>query len=287
VPACTVSRHGLAMSRPTLKPKSRGKRGLCTGWSASASRRNTRFLWSIREDQLPSLGIAFTGTIRDCPPHPDLWKALREAFFVRLRRSGLKLAHWVTEWQLRGCPHLHCALYFDAPRESLQAITHQVLRHWLEVSASYGSLTHSQHLAAITDSVGWSQYTAKHASRGAAHYQRSDACIPSAWKGRSVGRVWGHLGDWPTIDPVRYTLDEASFFKLRRILKGYRLSQARNERDPKKRARRITSARRSLKSPDSQKSRLRGQSEWISARTSERVLDLFDSGVLGAEVLQT
>lgn len=122
------------------------------------------------------------------------------------------------------------------------------------------------------DDVGWLQYLSKHASRGAAHYQRAMSTIPKGWQ--KTGRMWGHLGDFPTREPQGLELDDRDWFKFRRIVRGWRLAQARGRKlfsedlgrrflDEQTRRRRIKSARRMLQCKDPLLSRCRGVSEWI------------------------
>jgi len=39
------------------------------------------------------------------------WTRLVKTLLQRLRRAGLLRWHWVVEWQRRGVPHLHLAVY--------------------------------------------------------------------------------------------------------------------------------------------------------------------------------
>jgi hypothetical protein len=116
MPVIQVYRHGMTAGvPPSMPPSPTHRRGDVQGWSKNATRSNTRFLYSVDETKLTGHGCAVTLTIRDCPPSAQDWKRLREALFVRLRRMGLVRAHWLTEWQRRGVPHLHGALWFDQP----------------------------------------------------------------------------------------------------------------------------------------------------------------------------
>ena len=95
----------------------------------------------------------------------------------------------------------------------------------------------------MSNELGWLQYLSKHAARGAAHYQRAQGSIPSGWEGMT-GRMWGHLGDFPTHEPLGLELDDCGWFRFRRIVRGWRCAQARSER--KVSPGRIKSARRML-----------------------------------------
>lgn len=250
----------------------------CKGWSLRSSRGNTRFLYSVRSPELPCtatgeplIGLSASLTLRRIPESHDEWKQLREAFLVRLRRKGLYRLHWLTEWQRRGAPHLHAAAWFHrsaaervvapycVPVEAFPAL---VKADWLELTtARYRAQADGQDIKPIFDDVGWLQYLSKHAARGAAHYQRALGSIPAGWE--KTGRMWGHIGEFPTSEPLGLDLDDLGWFEFRRVVRGWRLSQSRVSKEP--RGRRIRSARHMLTCKDPMLSRVRGVSEWIPA----------------------
>ena len=252
-------------------------RGDCAGWSAKSSRGNTRFLYSVRSSDLPVsadgsplLGLALSFTLRDCPPAHSDWQTLRRSFIKRLERRGLYRLHWLTEWQKRGVPHLHAAAWFDAsaawewmqkqyPGLPLEAFPALIKADWLQLTAPYRSSVSGQDIKPISDHLGWLQYLSKHAARGAAHYQRAIGSHPVGWQ--KTGRMWGHLGDFPTSEPLGLSLDNPGWFQFRRIVRRWRIANARQGNNP---ARRIRSARRMLKCSELHLSRVRGVSEWIS-----------------------
>ena len=191
---------------------------------------------------VPLLGLSGSLTLRDCPPSHDDWKTLREALFFRLRRKGLYRLHWLTEWQKRGVPHLHFAAWFlqsvvviniNQPAlsdsELAQVLSYLISADWLSISSVYRSSGLSQVVKPMSNELGWLQYLSKHAARGAAHYQRAQGSIPSGWEGMT-GRMWGHLGDFPTHEPLGLELDDCGWFRFRRIVRGWRCAQARSER---------------------------------------------------------
>lgn len=280
----TVWRHGMSLGNPpSSNSHRRAKRDTCQGWSNSSTRSNTRFLYSVDEQKLDRYGLALTLTLRYCPATHDEWKRLRTAFFKRLRRLGLVRAHWITEWQRRGVPHLHMAVWFDSsvlfpgtinmpalnawcspvPARIITGITEA----WLAVAAVHGAQWKGQHIKPISDSVGWFQYLSKHASRGLRHYQRSPENIPASWK-EKTGRMWGMLGDWPVSAAVKLYVDMAGFWAYRRIVQRWRLASARLSDDPF----RIRSARRMLRSTDPKMSAVRGVSEWIGQDMNMAIL---------------
>lgn len=268
MPVLTEYRHGCTAGvPPRVNSHERAKRDTVQGWSESSTRRNTRFLYSVDERKLTGPGFALSLTLRDCPPTPAEWKRTREAFFDRMRRMGMVRCHWLTEWQRRGCPHMHAAIWFDDALASLDPFALNTIRdHWLAVAGQWGAQARGQHVALITDSVGWFQYLSKHAVRGLGHYQRSPESIPPGWK--VTGRMWGHLGDWPTIDPTRYTVSNACFWAYRRIVQRWRLADARSSGDEH----RVRSARRMLQSSDRDSGSVRGVGEWIGQDMTQQIL---------------
>lgn len=227
-----------------------------SGWSQQSCRRNTRFLYSVDAPSLSGHGVAGTFTLKDCPPTSGAWHKLRKAFEMRLRRLGLVRGHWVTEWQRRGVPHLHCALYFD--QSDAHAVRATLTKHWLAVAQDYGPAPHAQYVLPITDAVGWFGYVSKHAARGVGHYQRNPENIPTAWQ-QKTGRVWGKLGDWPTRDAIELYLSPDAFWRFRRFTRSWRKADARKSGD----LRRFLSARRMLTCNKPNFSRVRGVSEWL------------------------
>lgn len=141
------------------------------------------------------------------------------------------------------------------PVEAFPAL---VKSDWLELTtARYRAEPSGQYIEPIFDEVGWLQYLSKHAARGAAHYQRALGSIPAGWE--KTGRMWGHIGDFPTSEPVGIELENPFWFTFRRIARSWRIAQARASG----KARRISSARGMLQCPQRPLSTVRGISEWI------------------------
>lgn len=294
-----VYRHGFTCgTAPTKNDHPREKRGEVAGWSQGATRRNTQFLRSVRESELPTdcqgnplRAIALTLTLKTCPATGDDWHKLRRAFLKRCERLGLYRCHWVTEWQRRGVPHLHGAFWFPEHVPPLD-----VLKHWLEVSAEHGAQLGAQYVLPITDAVGWFQYLSKHAARGVGHYQRSPENVPEGWKGKT-GRVWGKTGDWPVQEPVPVEMGPSAYYAFRRIVRNWRTADSRTtgvrdavglyrrkhpeakgkpEKDLYKPAgafKRLQSARGMLRCNDRNLSSVRGVSEWLPEETQFLILD--------------
>lgn len=245
--------NGLTMGMSTGGNPAPVKRGTITGWSAAAVRRHKRWLFSVVAPDLSGAGYALTLTVKDTPPSAREWHALRRNWIDRLERRGLVRLHWVVEWQKRGTPHLHVAAYFG--RALTPAERWDLLAQWTDVAAAYGAGWRSQDVKPIDGPMGWLKYLSKHAARGVAHYQRQGK--PEGWE--STGRLWGYVGDWPLVEPIEVTLTTAEYYRMRRLVRAWRVADARRAGDPA----RIAYARRSLKCPDADLSRVRGVSEWV------------------------
>lgn len=264
--------HGATMGTPPASNvHSRAKRGEVNGWSTSATRRNVAFLRSVEPDSLtttldgtPLIGWAGTFTLRDCPETSDDWHKLRRSFLKRLERRGLYRCHWVTEWQRRGVPHLHGAFWFP---ETVPAPYH-LTNAWLAVAAPYTVSERAQYILPINDAIGWFQYVAKHAARGTKHYQRSSDGIPEGWK--KTGRVWGKTGDWLTRDPLKLQISDDVYYRLRRLVRSWRVADARASGN----AYRLASARSMLTCHHRPSSSVRGISEWVDQDTMLTLLDV-------------
>jgi hypothetical protein len=266
MPVLSVYQHGSTSGTPPgMSKHERAKRDKVTGWTSKTARSNTAFLRSVVLDSLSGVGFAFTLTIRDCPDTHADWHKLRDSYLKRLNRMGAIRVHWVTEWQKRGVPHLHGVVYFpepDAGSTQHARYQHDLIKHWLEIAKMYTCLERGQNSKPISDSLGWLQYLAKHASRGAHHYQRSSLNIPDGWK--QTGRMWGRGGDWPIADPLVFNFSREANFAYRRLLRGYRVAQARIEGNP----RGIKAARRMLNCNVKNLSEVRGTSAWIPEHVS-------------------
>lgn len=292
MPVLKAYQHGLTAGIPPRENNHlRSKRGECEGWTHSSTRSNTRFLYSVEEPNLTGQGFAITLTLRDCPESHDDWHKLRRAYFERLRRMGLIRAHWLTEWQRRGVPHLHCAIWLPEPETRTESLVGDyrgydsritrygvyelwrlqvdLVGHWLSLAGSRGALPRSQTVEPIYDSVGWFKYLSKHAARGLSHYQRSPENIPEGW--RKTGRMWGHLREWPTREPIRLELDKPGFYAYRRIVRNYRVADARADGQASGKWRRFVQARRMLHCNDPKLSAVRGISEWIELEVNLQI----------------
>ena len=247
-----------------------------------------------------SRGWALTLTMRDCPPDSETFTRLRGAWLKRMERHGVDLSHWVVEWQARRVPHMHCAIYESIPvlhaldddgaavaapqgigagpapegsdaaaepkevpdgaglrpgMEGLDLGTVALLE-WIDVAGPYGATWSGQDVKPIEGAMGWLKYLSKHAARGVRHYQRQG--MPPGWE--KTGRLWGKGGAWPEIAPVRLQMSQPAFHRYRRLVRSWRVADARASGDP----RRISAARRMLASSDPKLSAVRGVSEWTA-----------------------
>jgi hypothetical protein len=245
------------MPPQTISNHQRAKRDVIHGWSKSTTRRLTQWLYSVESNGLTGHGYAVTLTMRDTPPNREALDRAFRALMARYDRMGVIRLQWVMELQRRGTPHFHMAVYLPEP---LPRGGWELAEHWLDVAQSWGAGWSAQKVEQLERVNGWLRYMSKHASRSAAHYQRQG--MPPGWT--KTGRLWGKRGDWPTVaEPMRFDLSREAWFKYRRLVRAYRLADARKERDPQRRAARIRSARRMLITGDRALSEVRGTSEWV------------------------
>lgn len=255
--------NGATFGTGNAKPP-KNQRGAVRGWSESAARRNVNFLYSVQTDRLDGYGYAVTLTLRDCPETSADFHAARRAWVERLRRAGLIRLHWVMEWQRRGVPHLHAAVYMSEPLQGAELVA-----WWLQIAGKRGWTAgfEAQDVKPIAGAVGWLQYLSKHAGRSKSHYQRQG--MPEGWE--TSGRVWGYVGSWPTLSYEPITLNGREIARLRRLMDAYLRAKARAEND----AARLQYLRRRRKAvTDPLRSRVLGVSEWIPEEVTLRLVSL-------------
>lgn len=245
----------------------RAPRGDIRGWTAATARRQRNWLWTVDPESLDGHGYAVTLTVRDTPETAADFDRLRRAYLKRLARMGAVRTHWVIEWQARGTPHIHAAVY--AREELTREQRNMLVGHWLAVSGDYASELSGQDMKRIDGPLGWLKYLAKHASRGAAHYQRSGH--PDGWD--KTGRLWGHTGDWPTVEPIELAdLSNPEFWRVRRLMRAWSIADARKAGDWS----RVRYLRRAPSAGDRSRSSYQGVSEWIPEDVMLRLVDLFE-----------
>ena len=270
MPTVTAYRNGSTAGIGGGNPNPK-KRDVVKGWTAGAVRRHTSWLYSVDAPQLDGVGYALTLTMRDTPATADDFHAMRKAFMMRVSRLGASRTHWVVEWQRRGTPHLHCAIYFPddvaaaSPGMSLPA---QMVFGWLDISEHLGAQKAAQHFDVIDGDLGWLQYLSKHAARGVKHYQRSGH--PAGWQ--RTGRLWGHGGNWPVDAPMKFDMTQPAYWRFRRLVRSWRIADARKSGDSK----RIKYARRMLSCGDRRLSEVRGVSDWLPEEISLQLIALLE-----------
>lgn len=245
----------------------RAKRGQVLGWTAATARRQVNWLRAIDATALSGQGYAVTLTLRNCPDTAADFHRYRRAWLMRLERMGAVRTHWVIEWTARGVPHLHAAVYFE---ERLRQPA-MLAVHWMLAVGSENEVgLQGQDVKEISGALGWLKYLSKHAGRGAAHYQRRGH--PEGWD--RTGRMWGHTGDWPEIEPIEIPgLSNQDFYRLRRIARAWAVADARKIGDFK----RMTYLRRAGRPDNERESRFQGVSEWIPEATALRLFEFLSS----------
>lgn len=233
MPVLTIGPNGAGVAAGGHGTHKRAKRQAIVGLSASAARRQVRFLQSVRGDMLDGLGLAITLTMRDLPEGPEELHAALDAFHQVCRRRLLIRGHWVIELQKRGVPHFHLGLYFAAAEEERAEISRELVNAWVAIAGKWGARVVGQHVERILEGNGWAKYCAKHAGRSVKHSQRQG--LPEGWE--SSGRLWGRWGFWPTNELVM-KIDPVTYVRLRRLLRSWRYADARKA---------LTSAERALR----------------------------------------
>ena len=260
--------NGASMGRGNAAPVG-GARGKVNGWTRGAVRRHLAWLWSVDCSALDGDGYGVTLTLRDTPASHEDWVALVARLHRAFRDAGVLRWHWVVEWQRRGTPHLHLAVYSAPGWESpiSDSVGGFTVATWLRLAAEYGPGRVAQAVVRIDGPEGWLKYLSKHASRGVAHYQRQGT--PAGWDG--TGRLWGKGGAWPAVEPLAMVIDDPTMRRLRRLVRSYVVAEARSAalatRPGSAEARRawgrVSWARRMLRCNDVGLSAVRGVGAWV------------------------
>lgn len=258
------------------------KRSTVKGWSSGAVRRHTKWLYSIDAPRLSGDGYALTLTMKETPASAADFHAMRRAFLMRLDRMGAVRHHWIIEWQKRGTPHLHLAVYFDQvnpeteQNPELPSRPESMIIHWLAVAAPYGAQLRAQHYNSISGALGWLQYLSKHAARGVKHYQRQGS--PAGWE--KTGRLWGYGGSWPVDEPMKFDMSREAYWRYRRLVRAWTIADARKSGI----ASRMVFSRRMLSCPQPKLSAVRGVSGWVPEDLTLQFVALLESE--GFEIVQ-
>lgn len=258
-------------------------RGAAQGWTPGAARRNDHFLQSIDFGSLSGEPWALTLTIPSADagkghvPDSAEFHAMLQAMVKRLRRLGATRWHWVIEMTRRKTPHVHLSVWFSdaAPDRELK-----IRMAWAKIAARHG-IEVSQRAQCVKrmTSVGWAQYTSKHGARGVKHYQRERAALPEGWRERP-GRMWGYGGDWPSPasrQPLRRELGQKAFWRYRRLVRSWCLSNARKTTNARLRKRYIRQARHMLACSHQKLSPVKPINVWIPEPVSAAFLSMLEA----------
>lgn len=258
-------------------------RGNAQGWTPGAARRNDHFLQSIDFGSLSGEPWALTLTLpadgagKGHVPDSAEFHAMLQAMVKRLRRLGAIRWHWVIEMTRLRTPHVHLSVWFSeaAPDRELRirmAWGKIALRHGIELSQR------AQCVKRMT-SVGWAQYCSKHGARGVKHYQREREALPEGWRDRP-GRMWGYGGEWPSPaerQPFRRELGQRAFWRYRRLVRAWCLSNARRTTNDRLRARYIRQARRMLACSHRRLSPVKPINVWVPESVSRAFLSMLEA----------
>lgn len=301
MPTITIRAHGISASRnqQLVNPETgeimklaafnQPERTATRGWTPNVARRNEQRLQQIDFDAVEGVPAFVTLTM----PSGQMGEVSAADFhgwlkrwIQYMKRHGLRHYYWILEFQASGNPHLHVLAWLDHEWEPLE--TYRALKSWV------GILNKSDVGARIQGQI-WENidvggmitvdgeivpahpervlmYLAKHAARGVAHYQRQIENMPDDWQYRS-GRVWGHDRGLPLREQRDYECDYATFWAYRRLVRRWRLAEARGIKDADRRRAAIVQARGSLKCGRPDVSPYRGVSAWVPASVASALLD--------------
>lgn len=247
-----IRRHGVSGGMPGYSSGG-GTRGRVGGWSSGAAGRNARWLQSVTPPN--GLGCAVTLTLRDSVSSQTWCEILRRYIRVLSRHKVVSAFHYVVEWQRRGVPHVHFAIYVNAENSAWETWLVWLRRWWVDISAN--AEMHACYAKPIVSYVGWLEYVAKHGARGAGHYQRSG--LPDDWVGSSSGRMWGYGGSWPDQKIGHLSCSKKDYVRFCRVVRRYMVSVGR----PKKIVRNVLESARGYP---------RGVFEWMPYPVTLQVL---------------
>ncbi len=218
--------NGFVLSSGAGKNIAPPLRADCVGWSVGAVRRNRIFCLSVAADKCCGIGYAITLTIKQCPLTAAAFHRCRAAFMRWLFHRDLLRYHSVIEWQRRGVPHLHIAVWVASSSPlAVAGVAYRSVRDcWLHIARDYfesaadkrNGYYHAVRCDELRGVGGWSQYMAKHAGRGYYNIQRQG--LPVGWE--KSGRMWQYGGDWAGIimECKEYKENIALSFRLRRVV---------------------------------------------------------------------
>lgn len=259
------------------------------GWTVNVARRNEQRLQQVDFDAIEGVPAFVTLTM----PSGQMSEVSAAEFHGWLKRwlqfmkrHGLRHYYWILEFQASGNPHLHVLAWLDRDWDALEQF--KALRSWVGILNKSGVGARLQGQIWERIDVGGEitvdgetvpahpervlMYLAKHAARGVAHYQRQIANMPEDWQYRS-GRVWGHDRGLPLRAQQDFETDYSTFWTFRRLVRRWRLAEARSIKDYDRRRAAISQARSCLKCPRPDISPYRGVSAWIPSDVASALLD--------------
>ena len=301
MPTISIRAHGVSATRnQTLVNSETGEivkltafqppeRTATKGWTSNVARRNEQRLQQVDFEAVDGVP-AFVTLTMPAQQMADVSAAMFHAWLKRwiqyMKRHGLLHYYWILEFQATGNPHLHLLVWLDHDWDALEQ--YKALRSWVNMlnKSDVGARLQGQIWENID--VGGElvvdgervpahpervlMYLAKHAARGVAHYQRRLSNMPDDWQYRS-GRVWGHDHGLPLREQEDFETDYPTFWTFRRLVRRWRLAEARGIKDADRRRQAISQARRSLRCSRRDVSPYRGVSAWLPADVASQLLD--------------
>lgn len=301
MPTISIRAHGVSATRnQTLVNPKTGEivkltafqppeRTATKGWTVNVARRNEQRLQQVDFEAVDGVP-AFVTLTMPAQQMADVSAAMFHAWLKRwiqyMKRHGLLHYYWILEFQATGNPHLHLLVWLDHDWDALEQ--YKALRSWVNMlnKSDVGARLQGQIWENID--VGGElvvdgervpahpervlMYLAKHAARGVAHYQRQLSNMPEDWQYRS-GRVWGHDRGLPLREQENVECDYPTFWTFRRLIRRWRLAEARSIKDADRRRRAISQARGSLRCSRRDVSPYRGVSAWVPSDVASALLD--------------
>ncbi|KFI63795.1 rolling circle replication-associated protein [Bifidobacterium catenulatum] len=301
MPTISIRQHGVSASRNQtvvnpvtgeivkLTAFNQPERTATRGWTPNVARRNEQRLQQIDFDAVDGFP-AFVTLTMPSGQMGDVSAADFHGWLKRwlqfMKRHGLQHYYWILEFQASGNPHLHVLVWLDHDWDALEQF--KALRSWVNMlnksgvgARLQGQIWESIDVGGVITVDGKPvpahpervlMYLAKHAARGVAHYQRQIENMPEDWKYRS-GRVWGHDRGLPLCAQQDVETDYPTFHRFRRLVRRWRLAEARGIKDADRRRQAIVQARRSLRCGRRDVSPYRGVSAWIPSDVASALLD--------------
>lgn len=259
------------------------------GWTSNVARRNEQRLQQIDFDGIEGVPAFVTLTM----PSGQMSEVSAAEFhgwlkrwLQYMKRHGMFHYYWILEFQASGNPHIHVLVWLDHAWDALEQF--KALRSWVGILNKSGVGARLQGQIWEDIDVGGTitvdgetvpahpervlMYLAKHAARGVAHYQRQIENMPDDWQFRS-GRVWGHDRGLPLREQEDFETDYSTFWTFRRLVRRWRISEARGIKDADRRRKAISQARGSLRCSRRDVSPYRGVSAWVPSDVASALLN--------------